>query len=70
MFSADSRIRDVLAIGPGGRRLLWQHGYDVGEGFVDLLSQYQTLDDADRAGRLRDLPGLISELEKTAATKS
>ena len=60
-FSADSRIRDVVAAS-SGRSLLLRHGYDIGEGFTDLLSQYQTLDDAVRAGRLRDLPGLLAEL--------
>ena len=61
-FSRESRIRDVVAVGPRGRQLLWEHGYDTGEGFVDVLSQYQSLDDAERAGRLRDIPGLLAEL--------
>ena len=53
---------DVLALGDRGRQLLFEHGYDVGEGFVDVLSQYQSLQEAHRAGRLRDLPELLSEL--------
>lgn len=57
----------MLAIGPMGRQVLWQHGYDAGEGFVDVLSQYQSLDDAERAGRLRDVPRLLAELEKQGA---
>jgi hypothetical protein len=61
-FSAESRIRDVLALGEPGRRLLWSHGYDAGDGFADALSQYQSLLDAVRAGRLRDLDGLVTEL--------
>ena len=35
---------------------------EVGEGFVDVLSQYQTLEHAWRAERLRDLNGLLAEL--------
>ena len=61
-FDPDSRIRDVLALGERGRELLWRHGYDAGEGFADALSQYQSLIDAGRAGRLRDLDGLVAEL--------
>ena len=61
-FSEESRIRDVLALGEPGRRLLWSHGYDAGDGFADALSQYQSLLEAARAGRLRDLAGLVAEL--------
>lgn len=61
-FGPESRVHDVMGIGPLGRHLLWQHGYDAGEGFIDVLSQYQTLDEAERAGRLRDLAGLIADL--------
>ncbi len=62
-FGPDSRIRDVLAaLGNEGRQLLQKHGYDPGEGFVDVLSQYQTLAHAARAERLRDLEGLLAEL--------
>lgn len=66
-FSPATRICDVIAIGPLGTHLLWEHGYEVGEGFRDVLSQYQSLDDAAYAGRLRDLPGLIAKLEAEAA---
>jgi hypothetical protein len=34
----------------------------VGGGFVDVLSQYQTLEHAARTERLRDLDGLLREL--------
>jgi hypothetical protein len=65
-FSAESKVRDVLAtLGDRGRDLLRRHGYDVGEGFVDVLSQYQTLDHAGRTERLRDLKGLLAELNTT-----
>jgi hypothetical protein len=68
-FSPDSRIRDVVAAA-GGRRLLFEHGYDIGEGFTDVLSQYQTLEDAVRAGRLRDLAGLLAELASTPSAQA
>jgi hypothetical protein len=42
--------------------LLRKHGYDVGEGFVDVLSQYQTLEHAWRTERVRDLKTLVAEL--------
>lgn len=58
-------MRDVLELGEPARRLLWDHGYDAGEGFVDALSQYQSLEDAARAGRVRDLPGLIAALNSS-----
>ena len=45
------------------RELLFRHGYDVGEGFVDSLSQWQTLETAARAGRIRDLDKLLQELK-------
>jgi hypothetical protein len=62
-LSAESKVRDVLAtLGDRGRELLRNHGYDVGEGFVDVLSQYQTLEHAARTERLRDLKGLLAEL--------
>lgn len=58
-----TRIRDILELdGERGRELLFRHGYDVGEGFVDSLSQWQTLETAARAGRLRDLDRLLLEL--------
>ena len=62
-LNLDSRIRDVLeATGDRGRELLFKHGYDLGEGFVDSLSQWQTLETAARAGRLRDVQTLLKEL--------
>ena len=59
-----STVRRVLEEHPDGRRLLWEHGYDVGEGFVDVLSQHQSLLEAARNGRLRDLDGLLDTLNQ------
>ena len=65
-FTAASKVREVLAArGDAGRQALKRHGYDVGEGFVDVLSQYQTLEHAARTDRVRDLDGLLAELNKT-----
>jgi basic membrane lipoprotein Med (substrate-binding protein (PBP1-ABC) superfamily) len=65
-FTPQSKIRDVLArLANRGRELLFEHGYDVGEGFVDVLSQYQTLQHAAETERLRDLEGLLAELNST-----
>ena len=65
-FGPHSKVRDVLArLGDRGRELLRKHGYDVGEGFVDVLSQYQTLEHASRTERLRDLPTLVTELNSS-----
>ena len=65
-FTPQSKIRDVLArLADRGRELLFEHGYDVGEGFVDVLSQYQTLQHAAETERLRDLDGLVAELNST-----
>jgi hypothetical protein len=62
-FGPQSKVREVVAtLGDAGRELLKKHGYDVGEGFVDVLSQYQTLEHAARTDRLRDLDGLLREL--------
>ena len=62
-FTPESKIRDVVAaLGDRGREALKRHGYDTGEGFVDVLSQYQTLEHAARADRLRDLAGLVAAL--------
>ena len=62
-FGPDSKIRDVLArLGERGREVLRKHGYDIGEGFVDVLSQYQTLEHAWRTERVRDLKTLVAEL--------
>jgi hypothetical protein len=63
-FSPDSTIRDVVEGSEEGRRLLLAHGYDVGNGFVDVLSQYQSLREAARGGRLRDVPLLLEELNR------
>ena len=65
LLDRHSRIRDVLAAGPDGRELLFRHGYNLGEGFVDSLSQYQSLQDAHREGRLRDLDGLLAKVNET-----
>jgi hypothetical protein len=61
-FSPDSRIREVLERSERGRDLLYEHGYDVGTGFEDVLSQHQSLRDAAHNGRLRDVEGLLKEL--------
>ena len=62
-FKPDSKIRDLVdQLGDRGRDALRRHGYDVGDGFVDVLSQYQTLEHAARAERLRDLKGLLAEI--------
>lgn len=62
-FTAASRVHDVVdRLGDRGRTLLWEHGYDVGDGFTDVLSQYQTLEHAVRVERIRDLRGLLSAL--------
>ena len=66
-FTPDSRIRDVVErLGQKGRQILQRHGYDVGAGFVDLLSQYQSLEHAVRTERLRDLAGVLSELNSSS----
>ncbi len=66
-FGPDSKVRDVVSrLGDRGRELLRKHGYEVGEGFVDVLSQYQSLEHAARADRLRDLDGLVKELNAAA----
>jgi hypothetical protein len=66
-FGPQSKVREVVAtLGDRGRELLLKHGYDVGEGFVDVLSQYQTLEHAARTERLRDLKGLLEELNSAA----
>jgi len=62
-FTPASKVRDVVdRLGERGRRLLAKHGYDVGEGFVDVLSQYQTLEHASRTERLRDVETLVKYL--------
>jgi hypothetical protein len=65
-FTPESRVRDVVeSLGDRGRQLLAKHGYDLGEGFVDVLSQYQTLEHADRTERLRDVENLLKELNSS-----
>jgi hypothetical protein len=66
-FNAESTIRQVLEEHPTGRELLWDFGYDVGEGFVDVLSQYQTLREAARGGRLRNVEGLLDALNQNSS---
>jgi hypothetical protein len=62
-FSPDSKVVEVLQrLGDRGRDALRRHGYETGEGFVDVLSQYQTLEHAARQDRIRDLGGLLEEL--------
>jgi hypothetical protein len=65
-FGPQTKVVDVVGrLGDRGRDLLRRHGYDVGEGFVDVLSQYQSLEHAYRGERLRDLTGLLKELNST-----
>jgi len=63
-FTEDSTISEVVAHHPDGRGLLYEHGYDVGDGFIDVLSQSQSLLSAERWGRLRDLAGLLARLNR------
>ena len=66
-FTSESKVRDVVdGLGDRGREALLRHGYDIGEGYVDVLSQYQTLEQAARSERLRDLGGLLWELNAAA----
>jgi len=64
-FDRHSRVLDVVAAGSDAREVLLSHGYNLGEGFVDILSQYQTLEEANREGRLRDVEGLLGALNST-----
>ena len=64
-FTPDSTIREVLERNKAGRKLLYEHGYDVGNGFVDVLSQHQSLRDAARAGRLRNMDALLETLNQS-----
>ncbi|HSS93049.1 MAG TPA: hypothetical protein VLR46_03560 [Candidatus Dormibacteraeota bacterium] len=65
-FTPQSKVRDVLnQLGRRGRQVLLEHGYDVGEGFEDVLSQYQTLQHAAETERMRDLDGLLARLNST-----
>ena len=63
-FGPVSKIREVVEASPRGRELLYEHGYDVGQGFVDMLSQYATLEEVAREGRIRDLDRLLQELNR------
>jgi hypothetical protein len=66
-FGPQTKVREVVdALGEKGTGLLKKHGYDLGEGFVDVLSQYQTLEHAARTERLRDLDGLLKELNSAS----
>jgi hypothetical protein len=66
VFSPKSKVRDVVEkLGDRGRQLLREQGYDVGDGFVDVLSQYQTLEHAEQTERLRDLAGLLAKLNSS-----
>jgi hypothetical protein len=66
-FTPESKVREVVeGLGDRGQAALLRHGYDIGEGFVDVLSQYQTLEHAARSERLRDLDGLLRELNAAA----
>jgi len=64
-FTANSTVREVVEGSEARRHLLFEHGYDVGNGFVDVLSQYQSLRDAARSGRLRDVEGLLEALNRS-----
>lgn len=65
-FTRETRIRDILDREPErGRELLFRHGFDLGVGFVDVLSQYQTVEAAARGGRLRDVDDLLAQLNAT-----
>lgn len=65
-FTPESRIIDVVQKAPAGRDLLYKHGYRLGEGFVDALSQMQSLEEAETMGRLRDLPELLTVLNSNS----
>jgi hypothetical protein len=66
-FGPQTKVREVVdALGEKGTELLKKYGYDLGEGFVDVLSQYQTLEQAARTERLRDLDGLLQELNSAS----
>lgn len=66
-FGPETKVHEVVKrLGEPGRELLRRHGYDLGEGFVDILSQHQTLEHAARTERLRDLEQLLQELNAAA----
>lgn len=68
-FGPESTVRQIVNEHPQGRKLLFEHGFDVGQGFQDVLSQYQTLLTAARGGRIRDLEKLVEELNQLAPAK-
>ena len=63
-FSSESRIVDVVNAHAEGREILLRYGLNLGEGFVDVLSQYETLHEAAREGRIRNVPELVRELNR------
>lgn len=66
-FTPDATVRQVVQkLGQRGADALRRHGYDVGEGFTDVLSQYQSLEHAARQDRVRDLDGLLRDLNSAA----
>lgn len=66
-FTRESRIRDLLAADERrARDLLFRHGFDLGEGFVDVLSQYQTVEMASRTGRLREVDAFLEEVNSAS----
>ncbi len=66
-FTRQSRVHDVLARDEKrGRELLFRHGFDLGEGFVDVLSQYQTVEMAHRTGRLRDVDEFLAQVNSAS----
>jgi hypothetical protein len=67
-FTPESRVIDVVHGSPLGSDLLYKHGYRLGEGFVDGLSQFQSLAEAETLGRLRDLDGILEELNSGRST--
>lgn len=67
-FTPQSRIVDVVRGHPDGREILYRHGLNLGEGFVDILSQYETLREAAREGRLRAVPELVRELNRAGVS--
>ena len=65
LSSNNAQLQIVLDSRGGGLRVEDIPGYSLGEGFVDILSQYQTLEDASREGRLRDVDALLSTINGT-----
>ena len=62
-FTRASRIRDILDRDEKrGRELLFRYGFDLGEGFEDVLSQFQTVEMAHRTGRLREVDEFLAQL--------